>query len=136
MGSIELQIFYLPEANLRFESLCELTCDTSMDSMDCRWDDNTKIEEKYVENGKELLKILSRSAPTNLREIRFPYDYKFSLEALEEFSEKWKGCALFIFACDPIYKEENYVKLINKYKNNGVIRDFRCEKFAIVVNID
>ncbi|GET04904.1 hypothetical protein GLOIN_2v1764020 [Rhizophagus clarus] len=94
------------------------------------------IERKLLENGEELLKILSRSAPTNLREIRIIYDYKFSLKVLEEFLENWKGYALSILTCDPIYKEENYIKLINKYKNNGVIKDFRCENFTNVTNID
>jgi hypothetical protein len=32
MKSIKHQIFYFPEARLRFESLCELKCDTSIDS--------------------------------------------------------------------------------------------------------
>ncbi|CAG8565777.1 12490_t:CDS:2, partial [Rhizophagus irregularis] len=90
-----------------------------------------------LENGEELLKILIRSAPTNLREIRFLYDVEFSLEALEEFLEKWRGRPILsILTCRPIYKEENYVKLINKYKNNGIIKDFRCESFMNVVNIN
>ncbi|CAB4436646.1 unnamed protein product [Rhizophagus irregularis] len=76
-------------------------------------------EEKHLEYGEELLKILIRSSHNNLREIRFLY-VKFSLESLEEFFEKWK-CrpALSIVTCNRIYKEDNYVKLINKYKNNG-----------------
>ncbi|PKC70281.1 hypothetical protein RhiirA1_454965 [Rhizophagus irregularis] len=87
-----------------------------------------------LENGEELLKILIRSAPTNLREIRFLYDVEFSLEALEEFLEKWRGRPILsILTCRPIYKEENYVKLINKYKNNGIIKDFRCESFMNVI---
>ncbi|GBB87436.1 hypothetical protein RclHR1_01390026 [Rhizophagus clarus] len=118
------------------QNLKELLIAICIDNDAAAWDDNTKFEEEYLENGKELLKILSRSAPINLREIRFLYDYKFSLKTLEEFLEKWKGCALSILTCDPIYKEENYVKLIKKYKNNGVIRDFRCENFANIVNFD
>ncbi|GBB87434.1 hypothetical protein RclHR1_01390024 [Rhizophagus clarus] len=95
-----------------------------------------RTEEKFLENGEELLKTLIRSAPTNLREIRFLYDYKFSLKALEEFLEKWKGCSLSILTCEPIYKEEDYVKVINKYKNNGVIKDFICESSTNVENMD
>jgi hypothetical protein len=91
-------------------------------------------EEKLLENGEELLKILIRSAPTYLREIRFLYDIKFSLEAFEEFLEKWRGRpALTILTSNPTYKEENYVKLVNKYKNDGVIKDFRCESVINVV---
>ncbi|GES74753.1 hypothetical protein GLOIN_2v1764020 [Rhizophagus clarus] len=88
-----------------------------------------RTEKTLLENGENLLKALISSTPTNLKEIRFFYDYKFSLEALEKFLENWKGCALSILTCDPIYNEENYTDLINKYKNNGVIKDFRykCE---------
>ncbi|CAB4475067.1 unnamed protein product [Rhizophagus irregularis] len=95
-----------------------------------------EIEEEILfENGEELLKILIKSAPINLREIRFLYDVKFSLESLEEFLEKWRGRpALSIFTCRSIYKEENYVRLINKYKDNRIIKDFRCESFDNVVN--
>ncbi|GBC31734.2 hypothetical protein GLOIN_2v1874979 [Rhizophagus irregularis DAOM 181602=DAOM 197198] len=54
-----------------------------------------------------------------LIQIRFLY-VKFSLESLEEFFEKWRGRpALSIVTCNRIYKEDNYVKLINRYKNNG-----------------
>jgi hypothetical protein len=85
-----------------------------------------RTNERSLENGKELLKILIRSAPTNLKEIRFYDDFKFSLENLEEFFEKWRGrTPLSIFTSDSIYEEENYKKLINKYKIEGVIKDFR-----------
>ncbi|RIA79555.1 hypothetical protein C1645_63247 [Glomus cerebriforme] len=82
--------------------------------------------EKILENGEELLNILIRSAPTNLREIRFFDDFKFSLKALEEFLEKWRGRpALSIVTSDHIYNTEYYINLIKKYKNDGVIKDFR-----------
>ncbi|GBC07417.1 hypothetical protein RclHR1_07450005 [Rhizophagus clarus] len=83
--------------------------------------------EKIVENGEELLKVLINSAPNNLKEIRFYNDFKFSLESLEEFLEKWRGrSALSILTSDSIYERENYKELINKYKNEGVIKDFKC----------
>jgi hypothetical protein len=90
-------------------------------------DVNKRIaNEKKMEYGKELLKILIRSAPTNLKEIRFYDDFKFSFEDLEEFFEKWRGrFALSIFTSDSIYEGENYKKLINKYKIEGVIKDFK-----------
>ncbi|GBB89106.1 hypothetical protein RclHR1_01580007 [Rhizophagus clarus] len=79
------------------------------------------------ETGKELLRILIRSAPTNLREIRFFKDFKFSLENLEEFFKNWKDRpALSILTSDPLYTGESYVNLFDKYKNNGVIKDFKC----------
>ncbi|PKK65552.1 hypothetical protein RhiirC2_785996 [Rhizophagus irregularis] len=100
------------------------------------WND-VEGENSLLKNGEKLLKILIRSAPTNLREIRFICDVEFSLDVLEEFFEKWRGRpALSILTYKSIYKEENYVKLINKYKNNGIIEDFRCESFMNVVNMD
>ncbi|GES83760.1 hypothetical protein GLOIN_2v1764020 [Rhizophagus clarus] len=91
-------------------------------------DDNV---ENFLNYGEELLKILIRSAPTNLKEIRFCSRFKFSLENLELFLEKWRGrCALSLFTNDSIYQiREDYRKLINKYKDDGVIKDFeylRC----------
>ncbi|EXX56118.1 hypothetical protein RirG_219140 [Rhizophagus irregularis DAOM 197198w] len=92
--------------------------------------------EKILENGEELLKVLIRAAPKNLRELRFFNNFKFSLEALDEFLGKWKGCALSILTSDIIYEEENYKKLINKYKNKGVIKSFRCESFMNVEDMN
>jgi hypothetical protein len=87
-------------------------------------------DERNWENGKELLKILIRSAPTNLKEIRFYDDFKFSLKNLEEFLEKWRGrSVLSIFTSDSIYEGENYKKLINKYKIEGVIKDFKHVRY-------
>ncbi|CAG8764539.1 1129_t:CDS:2, partial [Rhizophagus irregularis] len=87
-----------------------------------------ETEESTLKNGEELLKILIRSAPINLRELRFFNNFKFSLEALEEFLEKWRGRpSLSILSSDSIYEGGDYKNLINKYKNNGVIKAFRCE---------
>jgi hypothetical protein len=87
-----------------------------------------ETHEKIMENGEELIKILIKSAPTNLREIRFFDYFRFSLKNLELFLESRKGRpALSIITSDPIYKGEDYMKLINKYKNDGVIKDFRCD---------
>ncbi|RIA83955.1 hypothetical protein C1645_880217 [Glomus cerebriforme] len=84
-----------------------------------------ETDEEILKNGEELLNILIRSAPFNLREIRFHDDFKISLKNLEEFLEKWKGRpALSILTSDPTYNDNDYVKLINKYKNDGVIKDF------------
>ncbi|GBC03627.1 hypothetical protein RclHR1_05220004 [Rhizophagus clarus] len=96
-----------------------------------------ETEEKILENGEELLKILIRSAPTNLRELRFFNDFKFSLKALEEFLEKWKGRpALSILTSDPLYNEEDYKKLINNYKDCGVIKTFRYESILDVEDLN
>ncbi|RIA98054.1 hypothetical protein C1645_870951 [Glomus cerebriforme] len=86
--------------------------------------------EIHLETGEELLKTLIKSAPTNLREIRFlKSDITFSLENLEVFLENWR-CgrpALSMLTNDPIYNKDDYVKLITKYKNDGVIKDFRFD---------
>ncbi|GBB89104.1 hypothetical protein RclHR1_01580005 [Rhizophagus clarus] len=77
----------------------------------------------------EILEIITRSAPVNLSEIRFFDDIQFKLEELEEFFEKWKGRpALSMFTSDPIYKRNDYVELIDRYKNDGVIKEFSCER--------
>ncbi|RIA82598.1 hypothetical protein C1645_880977 [Glomus cerebriforme] len=88
--------------------------------------DKEETFESISENGAELLKTLISSVPNNLREIRFFDDFKFSLQALEEFLKQWKSQhALSIFTSDYIYNGEDYKILINKYKNDGVIKDFR-----------
>ncbi|CAB4442328.1 unnamed protein product [Rhizophagus irregularis] len=85
-----------------------------------------RTDEEILEDRKELLKILIKSAPTNLREIRFFDDFDVSLEVLEEFFEKWRGRpALSILTSNSIYEGVNYKNLINKYKNNGVIKSFK-----------
>ncbi|CAB4425913.1 unnamed protein product [Rhizophagus irregularis] len=89
-------------------------------------DDETYYE-KIIESGDELLKVLISSAPTNLKEIRFFNHFKFSSKNLEEFLIKWKGYALSIITSNSLYEREDYKKLIDKYKNNGVIKDFRYE---------
>jgi hypothetical protein len=87
--------------------------------------------EDYLKYGEVLLKILIRSAPTNFKEIRFDSDFKFSLEMLEEFLENWRGRrALSLFTTDPIYIGEDYTELINKYKSNGVIKDFEYSRYV------
>jgi hypothetical protein len=94
-----------------------------------------KTDEKRMGYGKKLLKILIESAPDNFKEIRFYYDFKFSLENLEEFLEKWRGrSALSIFTSDSIYGREDYKKLINKYKIEGVIKDFEHSLYEDQIN--
>ncbi|PKC15853.1 hypothetical protein RhiirA5_370326 [Rhizophagus irregularis] len=87
------------------------------------------------ETGEELLEILTRSAPTNLREIRFFEEFQFSLKILEKFFENWKGRpALSILTSNPMYKGDDYMKMINKYKDNGVIKEFRVyHKFPTTI---
>ncbi|GBB84940.1 hypothetical protein RclHR1_11510004 [Rhizophagus clarus] len=98
--------------------------------------DVIETDEKITENGEELLKVLIKSTPINLREIRFLDDIKFSLKALEEFLGKWSGCTLTILTSDPIYNGDDYKDLINKYKNDGAIKVFCCETFKNVVDMD
>ncbi|CAB4442327.1 unnamed protein product [Rhizophagus irregularis] len=96
-----------------------------------------ETEEEILENRKEILKILIKSAPTNLREIRFFNDFNLPLEVLEEeFLEKWRDRpALSILTSNSIYEGEDYKNLINKYKNNGVIKNFKCESYVYVEDL-
>jgi hypothetical protein len=81
-----------------------------------------EANEKKMKNGS---KVLIRSAPINLKEIRFYNSFRFSLDILEEFLEKWRGRpALSILTSDSIYEKEDYKKLINRYKSDGIIKDF------------
>jgi hypothetical protein len=88
--------------------------------------DRIENDDERMGNGKEISKILIRSAPTNLIEIRFYNGLKFSFENLGEFLEKWRGRpALSIFTSDNIYEGKNYKNLINYYKSEGIIKHFR-----------
>ncbi|CAB4442404.1 unnamed protein product [Rhizophagus irregularis] len=96
-----------------------------------------RTDEKILENREEILKILIKSASTNLREIRFFDEFNVSLEVLEEFFEKWKGRpALSILTSNYIYEGEDYKNLINKYKDNGVIKSFRYESYVNVEDMN
>ncbi|CAG8514584.1 21579_t:CDS:1 [Rhizophagus irregularis] len=86
---------------------------------------DNETHENFLKNGEELLKVLINSGPINLKEIRFGNGFRFSLGNWEEFLEKWRiRRALSIFTVDRIYMREDYTKLINKYKGDGVIRSF------------
>ena len=76
-------------------------------------------------NCNELLRILSSSAPKNLREIKL-FDYiTFSLQTLEEFFENWRGRhSLSIVTSDYTYIRNDYLELIERYKKDGLIEDF------------
>jgi hypothetical protein len=89
--------------------------------------DIKKLQEQIWENGENILEIIIRSSPTNLRELRFVGGMQFSLKSLEKFLENWKGHPISIISRDPIYSEYDYTKLIDKYKNNGVIKEFICD---------
>ncbi|EXX67828.1 uncharacterized protein OCT59_003427 [Rhizophagus irregularis] len=96
-----------------------------------------ETEKEILENREEILKLLIKSAPTNLREIRFLDEFNVSLEVLEEFLEKWRGRpALSILTSNSIYEGEDYKNLINKYKNNGVIKNFKCKSYTYVEDMN
>ncbi|PKK75190.1 hypothetical protein RhiirC2_846201 [Rhizophagus irregularis] len=104
--------------------------------VDYTYEDST-YEQKILEYGEILLKILISSTLNNIKEIRFCGDFKFSLQALEEFLKKWKGNALSIIMSNYIYEDDDYYEeLINKYKNNGVIKDFRSDSHRNTVIMD
>lgn len=91
------------------------------------------------EKGSEenLLKLLIKSAPNNLRELRFLIKFEFSLKVLEEFLKEWRGRpALSILTSDPIYENEDYKNLINNYKNEGIIKTFKVESIRNIENMN
>ena len=87
------------------------------------------IDDHDDTNSEEFLKVLNKSAPINLREVRFLFYFKISLGILEEFLANWKvkrRPALTILTFDHDYEKEEYMELINRYKYYGVLKDFRC----------
>ncbi|CAB4445349.1 unnamed protein product [Rhizophagus irregularis] len=83
-------------------------------------------ERSELEFGDYLSNVLIRGASTNLREIRIPYEIKFSLKTLETFLEKWKGRPAVSLYFDNAYFYRNnnsYMKLFDKYKIEKVIKD-------------
>jgi hypothetical protein len=106
-----------------------------LDILDFSYEEVT-YHQNILEYGEKLLKILLSSTPNKIKEIRFCGDFKFSLKTLEEFLGKWKGCALSILTSDYNYEEGDYKKLINNYKSNGVIKDFKSESYINVIDMD
>ncbi|CAB4404189.1 unnamed protein product [Rhizophagus irregularis] len=83
-------------------------------------------EKRELEFGDYLLNILVKEASKNLREIGIPNDIRFSLRDLEVFFEKWKGRPAVSIYVDEYYfyrKNDSYMKLIDKYKIEGVIKE-------------
>ncbi|CAB4485398.1 unnamed protein product [Rhizophagus irregularis] len=97
------------------------------------------IRTNMYEKGSEenLLKLLIKSAPNNLRELRFLIKFEFSLKVFEEFLKEWRGRpALSILTSDPIYENEEYKNLINNYKNEGIIKAFKVESIWNIENMN
>ena len=86
-------------------------------------------EGEKLEYGEKLSKALIEFSPKSLRTIKFSaLDFKFSLKTLEYLLKHWKGrAALSIFTSDADYKKEEYLEIINKYMNDEVIKDFKCD---------
>ncbi|GBC31904.2 hypothetical protein GLOIN_2v1778669 [Rhizophagus irregularis DAOM 181602=DAOM 197198] len=83
-----------------------------------------------IENGGgRLKKILFRPYDT----IDFEFNDNFNESSLN-FIQKWRGCPLSILTSDSIYESEDYKKLIDKYKNDGIIKDFRYESYTHLIN--
>ena len=76
-------------------------------------------------DGEELFKVLIRSEPTNLNEIRLFDIGWLSSKSLSEFFEKWRGrraISILTGQCSV----RDYTKLIHKYQKDGVIKRFTC----------
>jgi len=85
-------------------------------------------EAAQLASGETLSKLFIRSASENLSEIKFENGtLKFSLRTLESFLNNWRGrTPLTIITSDYDYRKEAYNKIISKYKDDGVIKDFQC----------
>ncbi|CAG8434032.1 9719_t:CDS:1 [Funneliformis mosseae] len=98
----------------------------------CSYHDEKSLEEARLETGEELSNLLIKSTPDNLREIRLgemvshTYGVKFSLETLDALLDNWRGRS--IITSDESYKKEEYMEIINKYMDDGVIKKFKCVK--------
>ncbi|PKC73800.1 hypothetical protein RhiirA1_519438 [Rhizophagus irregularis] len=88
--------------------------------------DKIETSEKILENGKILLEILVRSAPTNLKEIRFYEDFKFSLENLEDFLEKWRDINNNNFTKNSPEEVTLSLNYTAPSENNGGMNNTRC----------
>ena len=54
-------------------------------------------------------------------------DFKFSLETLKILLKSWRGhTSLSILTSDADYEKEEYMEIVDKYKNDEVIEDFKC----------
>ena len=74
----------------------------------------------------KIFQVKKHILPTIKKIQIYDNSIKFSLKALETFFEKWRGRpAITIFTSQSYYYSgKDYKKLINKYKNDGVIKDF------------
>ncbi|CAB4476690.1 unnamed protein product [Rhizophagus irregularis] len=87
---------------------------------------DTYYKARELEYGDYLSNSLVKEASINLRVIIISYDIRFSLKAFETFFEKWKGRPAVSIHFDDYYfyhKNDLYMKLISKYKIEGVIKD-------------
>lgn len=79
-----------------------------------------------------LLEKLVNFAPKSLREIRIFNDWKISAYDLELFLENWRGresIILYFFTDinDSIYFNDNLLNILQKYREEGVIKNYRCD---------
>ena len=86
-------------------------------------------EEVKLDYGDKFARALIEFAPRTLELIKVTqYSWKFSLKALETLMESWKGRpALTIIGSDPDYENQGYINIINKYKRDGVLKDFKYD---------
>ena len=84
-------------------------------------------ENERLEYGEKLSNALIEFASKNLKIIKFSgFSFKFSLKTLDTLLENWRDRnVLSIITSDPDYGKEEYTEIINKYKNDGMIKDFR-----------
>uniref|UniRef100_U9SV87 F-box associated domain-containing protein n=1 Tax=Rhizophagus irregularis (strain DAOM 181602 / DAOM 197198 / MUCL 43194) TaxID=747089 RepID=U9SV87_RHIID len=79
-----------------------------------------------------LLEKLVNFAPKSLREIRIFNDWKISAYDLELFLENWRGresIILYFFTDvnDSIHFNHHLLNILQKYREEGVIKNYRCD---------
>jgi hypothetical protein len=87
-----------------------------------------QLKEK-LEDGERVSKALIEFAPKSLRTIKFSKDdIQFSLNAFEALLKGWKErTSLSIITSNRVCENEEYMEIINKYRNNGMIENFECK---------
>ncbi|RIB21293.1 hypothetical protein C2G38_2140724 [Gigaspora rosea] len=79
------------------------------------------------DNGKEILKLLGKFAPRDLIDLRFNGKWNFEVMDLLEFLEIWKHRKTPLSLHIDIYPftlSRECISLIDKYRENGIIKSF------------
>ena len=86
-------------------------------------------------NEKEVLETIAKHSPKNFYELKLYNNSEFIPENLESFFVSWKNRAskksLSLIIVDILSKvKEESMKIIEKYKNLGVIKKFEVREYG------